>query len=286
MRLGLGMALLSGAHYSIMNSTTDPDPWYDEFAVDVTPGSPTYGHAIASNPNNEAAIKAHKHWLGLATSDPYRVYDLSDFSVDNTLLENGDFGSGATGWQISNLASSVVPWVDGWANHYLQTTGHSTYQASQWNAFVRGPAVALTAGQECTVTFSARASSVREIELACNPSGSISVYYADTEWRRYVHTFVAQTSTTYRPTFRLGREDTGVDIADVRMFAGNANVFRRDFDNGTVVVNATPSQRTVDLKATFKRILGTGQDPVNNGATIKSVTLQPYDAAILVKPEQ
>jgi hypothetical protein len=52
-----------------------------------------------------------------------------------------------------------------------------------------------------------------------------------------------------------------------------------------VVVNATPSSRTVDLGGTFQRIRGTGQDPINDGASLTQVTLAPYDATILVRPQ-
>ena len=73
-------------------------------------------------------------------------------------------------------------------------------------------------------------------------------------------------------------------LDSVYVFEGNPNVFRRDFDNGIVVVNATPSSKTVNLDGTFKRIKGT-QDAVNNGATLSSVTIPAYDSPLLVRPD-
>ena len=52
-RFGFGSTLLDDGHYGEQNSAEHPDPWYDEYAVDVVPGSVTYGHAILSNPNDE-----------------------------------------------------------------------------------------------------------------------------------------------------------------------------------------------------------------------------------------
>jgi hypothetical protein len=45
-----------------------------------------------------------------------------------------------------------------------------------------------------------------------------------------------------------------------------------------------PNLRTVDLGATFQRIGGTGQDPVNDGADVTQLTLPAYDGIVLVRP--
>jgi hypothetical protein len=61
-------------------------------------------------------------------------------------------------------------------------------------------------------------------------------------------------------------------------------VWRRDFDNGIVLVNpkGNPAQ-TVNLGGTFRKLVGSpNQDPVtNNGATVTSVTLAERDGIIL-----
>jgi len=59
-------------------------------------------------------------------------------------------------------------------------------------------------------------------------------------------------------------------------------VWRRDFDNGIVLVNPKGNgQQTVDLGGTFRKLSGT-QDPVtNNGAIVTSVTLAERDGIVL-----
>ena len=280
-RFALGMTLLGNGHFGQQNSKTDPDPWYDEYAVDVTRGSATYGHAIASNPQDESAICAHKGWMGLPLADPARVYDSAAFAPDRSLIANGDFSDGTEGWEITSLAHEIVQDPD--RGPVLSLPRHNHYQAQQWRATVKADHVDLVAGREYTLCFAARADSIREIEAQVMPSSSVSVFFCDQKWRRYVHTFVAQQTGRFRPTLRLGREDIPMQVDDIYLFDGNANVFLREFDSGLVVVNATPSAKTIDLGGQWQRIKGTGQDDVNDGSRISSVTLPPYDAAILVR---
>lgn len=64
--------------------------------------------------------------------------------------------------------------------------------------------------------------------------------------------------------------------------AWSQGVWRRDFDNGIVLVNPKGNgARTVDLGGTFRKLSGT-QDPVtNDGATVTRVTLADRDGVIL-----
>lgn len=282
-RLAFGSTLLGNGHFGQQNSLTDPDPWYDEYAVDVKPESETYGHAIASNPNDESRIRAHKGWLGQPLEAPYRLYNPASFAPSASLLTNGGFESGTTGWRLNNVNASTIASdsVEGGSSLYI--SGHTTYQRAQWSAGAKAEAVELEAGKEYTLVFAAKASKIREVEVQVN--SSISVFLVPTEWKRYVHTFKVTSDGWYRPNFRLGREDTKVWLDAVYLFEGNANLFAREFENGMVVVNATPSSHTLQLPQRFQRIKGTGQDAINDGREVSMITLPAYDAAILVRPE-
>ncbi|MDD5342703.1 MAG: putative glycoside hydrolase [Patescibacteria group bacterium] len=59
-------------------------------------------------------------------------------------------------------------------------------------------------------------------------------------------------------------------------------VWRRDFENGIVLVNSTSSKQTVDLGEGYEKLLGT-QSPVNSGEVVSSVTLSGHDGIILLK---
>lgn len=66
--------------------------------------------------------------------------------------------------------------------------------------------------------------------------------------------------------------------------AWQSGVWRRDFDNGIVLVNPKGNgARTVTLEADFVKIKGV-QDPVtNNGQTVRTVTLKDRDGIILLR---
>jgi len=63
--------------------------------------------------------------------------------------------------------------------------------------------------------------------------------------------------------------------------AWRQEVWRRDFQNGVVLVNPSTSARAVKLEPGLARLAG-GQDPaVNNGEAVVEVTLRPKDGVVL-----
>jgi hypothetical protein len=66
--------------------------------------------------------------------------------------------------------------------------------------------------------------------------------------------------------------------------AWQKGVWRRDFDNGIVLVNPKGNgQQTVTLETSYIKIRGS-QDPVtNNGQTVTTVTLKDRDGIILLR---
>jgi hypothetical protein len=61
------------------------------------------------------------------------------------------------------------------------------------------------------------------------------------------------------------------------------NVYRRDFTNGTVLLNASGSTQTVNVGAGYHRIAGTQDRVTNSGAAVTTVTLAPQDGLLLVR---
>lgn len=283
-RFSFGLALMNDGYYSQENWNTD-DAWYDEYAVDVVPGSSTFGRAIASNPSNESAIRRHKGWMGYPLGPSYRVYDRATFAPERNLLSGGSFDSALGDWSGRNVSiyrdTSPGDFLDG--SGALHISRHNSFTASKSGAEVVGPSVRLTAGREYTLAFAAKSSEPRTLQAAVGWQTVQKMDVPDS-WVRRVVTFRATGTGSYDVRFEVGRENTEVWIDSVYVFEGNANVFRRDFDNAVVVVNATPTRRTVALGATLRRIRGTGQDPINNGASLSQVTIDPYDAAILIRP--
>jgi len=282
-RFGFGLILLDDGYYGQQNWHV-LDPWWDEYAVDVVPGSTTYGQAIASTPVNESLIRSHAGWMGFPSGPRYRIYDPAAFAPERNLLTNGGFDTDLSGWSGVNVTltpdTAADNRLDGRAA--LRIGEHSCYANGLTGAAAVGPKVHLTAGVQYTLAFGVRASAPRMIQVAV--AEQTEAFTIPDTWSRQVFTFTAARTGDFPVRFNVGRESSPVWVDSVYLFEGNADVFRRDFDHAVVIVNATPNARTVDLGSTLQRIKGTGQDPINDGATITEVTLAAHDSIVLVRP--
>ncbi len=63
----------------------------------------------------------------------------------------------------------------------------------------------------------------------------------------------------------------------------SVQVWRRDFEGGTVLVNASACTQTIPLDGRFQRIAGTQDPKVNDGSIVTAVTLPPLDGIILIR---
>jgi len=282
-RFGFGLMLLDDGYYGQANWHV-PDPWWDEYAVDVVPGSATFGQAIASNPRDESLIRRHRGWMGFPLGPRYRLYDPVSFAPERNLLANGSFDSDLTGWSGTNVTLARVTAADNrldgsGALHISAPLGDASELV---DAAAVGPTVPLIQGVDYTLAFGVRSSTIRTIRAAV--AEQTENFTIPDTWSRQVFTFTAARTGNFPLRIYVGKERSEVWVDSIYLFEGNADVFRRDFDHAVVIVNATPSSRTIDLSGTLKRIKGTGQDPVNNGATIRALTLPPYDAAVLIRP--
>ena len=62
-----------------------------------------------------------------------------------------------------------------------------------------------------------------------------------------------------------------------------AGVWRRDFQNGIVLVNSGDTAKTVNLGDEFEKIHGSQDKATNSGAVVKSVYLSPKDGIVLLR---
>jgi hypothetical protein len=68
--------------------------------------------------------------------------------------------------------------------------------------------------------------------------------------------------------------------AAVKLASG---VWRRDFEHGVALMNGSGSSKTVDLGGSFRKLTGTQDPTVNNGATVSSVSIADNDGLILLR---
>lgn len=275
MRFAFGMTLLGGGHFAIENDPLDSDPWYDEFAVVVTAGSPRYGHALK---RDDPSIQEHLHWLGRPLGPPTRIVPQHMREASTAMQWWGrNAGERWAQWTADNVQATGVP-----GRGYV-IGGHIRYAADTHGAQVRSPAIDLEAGRDYTLCLRLVAAEMREVTIAFGSlTGPILV---PRDPVNVVLTFRAEATRAEPIRINLGRESVPVTIERIALFEGDASVFRRDFERGVVVVNATPAARYVDLGEPLQRIRGTGQDPINDAAAVQSEPLDPWDAIVLVRPQ-
>jgi hypothetical protein len=76
----------------------------------------------------------------------------------------------------------------------------------------------------------------------------------------------------------------GAAVTQPQTAAWQSGVYRRDFEGGIVLVNPKGNgQREVTLEADFVKIKGTQDPGVNNGATVRKVTLKDRDGIVLMR---
>jgi hypothetical protein len=76
----------------------------------------------------------------------------------------------------------------------------------------------------------------------------------------------------------------GAAVSGPSLSAWQSGVYRRDFANGIVLVNPKGNgSRTVKLEGDFVKIKGTQDTSVNNGATVREVTLKDRDGVVLLR---
>jgi hypothetical protein len=128
-----------------------------------------------------------------------------------------------------------------------------------------------------------RSSADREVLVSLgNDSARLPL---SSEWRRYVFTLRPTNSGKTTLKFSVGMESDPVWLDSVYVFKGDANVFRREFDRGLALANATPEPKTVVVGPGYRRISGTQDPAVNNGEAVTEVTIPPYDGLLLIRTD-
>ena len=252
--------------------------------MNVSPG-PSFGQAIPNDdtsPTQIAKVRAHTGWLGSPLGRRTRIVDPALFDISKTLLPNSGFESGQGGWTGDNVKLSLQTGAKVFSGNYsLHSSPMITYDSDIYSASVTSPPISLSASNTYTLCFAVKASRVHELGVQFG-MGTMQTLVSGTSWQSHTLIFEAGAGDN-AVRFYLGHENSDVWLDEIYLFKGNADIFRRDFDNGTVFLNATSASRTINTNGTFRRIKGT-QDPINDGSSVGSqLTIPAYDAAILVR---
>jgi hypothetical protein len=83
------------------------------------------------------------------------------------------------------------------------------------------------------------------------------------------------------PWFDEYNHKLGTALTKPPTVAWSQDVWRRDFQRGIVLVNPTAVTKTVTVEPGLRRIAGTQDPAVNNGAAVRQVTLRSKDGIVL-----
>jgi len=247
--------------------------WADEYAVNRVTG-------VATTDQTKTG------WLGQPLGEYYQQVTPSG---STNLVSNPEFETNTTGWSLNAFspASASLTRVTQDGDFAAQATVTQLGVAEYSVALVSSSSFAVTNGQPITISFMAKASTVLPIRpVLYKPGteyGSRSLFLTPT-WKQYQITIPATgTVSDALLRFDLGIATGVVTIDSIKVQATNGdNVYRRDFQYGTILLNTNASSTSVTLEKSYRKITGTIDSATNSGAVISSATLAGNDALFLL----
>jgi hypothetical protein len=247
--------------------------WYDEYAVDLATG-------------RASERLADTGWLGLPLGAPYQVVWVGTNPDAST---NPEFETSVTsGWTFYNgvpatITRDLVNPASGSASARIDIAAAGPYPWSV--ALGTVGTIGVIYGRQYSATFWARASAPASVPVVIMADGSeVDRRYADltTAWRRYQLVLIPHGNGNGVLSFFLGQTPGTVWLDDVHLQEGVTSVWRRDFQNGTLLLNTGTSPLTVDMGRTFRRIAGVRDPAVNDGLPATLISVGAEDARFLL----
>jgi hypothetical protein len=243
-RFGLAFTLLNDGFFAHEFGDTwhGNDWWYDELDFDL--GYP----------------------LGEARRAPVEGFTQTDRLVNGgfeqplegtwVLAISATAGASATVWRDTSTAAEGAAS----ARVLVSNAGAGT----DWHVDFNQRNRSFQAGVSYDLEFWAKADQPRTMTLSAQKGSPDWRNYGlskrvelDTEWRRYTATFEArETVDDSRVQFFLGSTTGTVWIDGVRLVEHPPDVWRRDFDNGVVLLNGSRQRMRVELEPGLRRLTG------------------------------
>ncbi|MBI5467028.1 MAG: hypothetical protein HY975_02325 [Candidatus Kerfeldbacteria bacterium] len=274
-RFGLGSTTLGNGYHALEDGAASPSIndyefwWFDEWGVNtlVPQADPNYGRAMNG--------LAYTGWLGQPLGNMYNyllpntnpeIIPTNTFEQDVSRVHLITFNS-ASG-SIERQTMLDAPVGDSVLHVRVDSVGDN-YTSIDVNSDV----FTATNGTYYSLTFWAKASKQRAIGLAIDGAGQ-TIPITDA-WQKYQVSLKATATGNAIYQLQLGQDTGDIWFDHFQIQAGVGNVYRRDFERGTVLVNPYSIPLTVGLEKPFQKILGTVNPTLNNGAIVQSVTLTP-----------
>jgi hypothetical protein len=283
-RFGLGTSALTTAFHQIgvtdrsATSVATEQWWYDEYAVDLAT------HQASTD-------LSHARWLGQALGPAYQMIwagtnpdACSNPGFETDVTSGWTFGLNPPGSATITRDASTAAVGAASAHIHITTTGVNLWDVSLASI----GSITMVPGANFTSTFWAKASAARDLILVANSNtgggelarGTVTL---GTSWKQYQVELAPSQMGNARLVFYLGQQQPGdLWLDDVHFQMGDTNLWRRDFEHGSVLVNPALSTLTVPLEKTFYKIAGLRDPATNDGSTVNSVTVPASDALFLI----
>jgi hypothetical protein len=280
-RYGLASAALSngvaafGPPGKSVNVAPYQDWWYDEYAVDLATGQ-------------SSQSQVHTGWLGQALG-PART-QLWVGNAPDAITNNGFENDVTTGWTFAffspasaTLSRDATTAAVGTASAKVHVT---TASSVDWYVYLSSVGqLNVSAGTSYSATFWCKANPPRILHVVAGNSGGTAYAAVDTTWRQYQLVMQPTVSMNSALTFFMGLDPGDVWLDDVHFQPGATSVWRRDFQNGIVLVNPTELPLDVPLEGPFRRIRGVSAPSVNDGTLANTMHVLPYDGLFLLRAQ-
>ena len=239
MRFALGTTLMNDGYfaYELGDTLHGEDWWYDELDYDLgQPLGPCYRLDVGATPTTD-------------------------------LIVNGGF--------TQPLSDGWTSWADTGAG-CAATFQEDTTQACRIDISNAGagvdydialfqPGLPVTQGVSYDLTFQARADASHPFSVVLQKGsanwqgyGLSREFTAGTGWQTFQATFQADTTASDgRLGFNVGTQTGSVWIGNVQLVQHPPDVYRRDFQNGTVLLNGTRQAWTIPVSGSYQRLTGT-----------------------------
>jgi uncharacterized protein (TIGR03437 family) len=241
MRFGLALALMDNGYFTYdfgdTGSESPVDWWYDEYNFNLgSPLSPATqigsdGPNLLTNPGFEDGLAG---WQ-LVVNDAAK--SAGSLTLDTSIAAAGNGSAAVTVASPDNIA---------------------------WHVDLEQGNLPLTAGATYRLQFWARADSPRSITVFAQSAGPDYVSYGldehvalTTTWKLFTVSFIATaTVKDARLEFWLGDLAGTVWIDQAQLSLEAADVYRRDFTNGVVLLNGMSTPQTIPLESGLQRFSG------------------------------
>jgi hypothetical protein len=295
-RVGLASACLVGMPHPFANLYNDKFDPENPAASTKTPKTPKKRNSgIYIWDEYHAGDLNDWQWLGAASSTAQQ--DFSDLNKEDLLTK--------TQWQWSTnkgFAAESHQKANSFSTN-VQMTPQAVIPKDLWFGVRLEPKAKspqLISGHEYTLEFEARGDDfwryagqefaqvprmvVISGAIAPKESNSLSVL-VDSKWRTYHLSFIANDSEMRTPVFGASEQMGTTEIRNIKLYAGGAERWSREFEKGLVLLNMTNDPWSVVLpNGKYKRLKGKQAPEINTGEMINNlVVIPPRDALFLVK---